>query len=246
MFLSCIINLASALPNKYCKAGEVGLVFVEGPSEQTATILETLKEKKVQATFVFATNSISETNKPLIKQAADDGHPIGLRANPDRNYEELTNETEISKDFDISINMLQEITGQDIKFTTVPLVNNQVQMPIFNYLASKNIIEVGYMFNPADTGKSPSEAVADFLKSKNKRYDAPIIFVYEQSVKDQDELKALITEIQKNWKIATLDKCLKDVKPGELGAGATSGSDSSGVDSVLSGAIMQIFAYFAL
>ena len=54
------------------------LTFDDGPSEQTATVLDILKEEGIHATFFLVGEEITAETEEIVKRMVEEGHTVGL------------------------------------------------------------------------------------------------------------------------------------------------------------------------
>ena len=96
----------------------VALTFDDGPNEDTARLLDILKEKEAKATF-FVQGRWAERYPELVKREVAEGHAVGSHSYSHPNLTAITVE-EMAADLDKSLQVLTRITGQTISLLRVP------------------------------------------------------------------------------------------------------------------------------
>lgn len=90
------------------------LTFDDGPSQNTLSVLDTLDEKQIKATFFVIGEEIalSEENKEILKEIVKRGHLIGLHTYC-HDYRTIYSSVDaFLSDYEKVFNMIEEITGQ--------------------------------------------------------------------------------------------------------------------------------------
>jgi peptidoglycan/xylan/chitin deacetylase (PgdA/CDA1 family) len=88
----------------------VYLTFDDGPSSNTAAILDLLAEYQVQATF-FVVGDTSEEGKALYQRIVSEGHSIGVHSYSHRYSEIYASEDAFFTDFYLMSDYLYDVTG---------------------------------------------------------------------------------------------------------------------------------------
>lgn len=95
---------------KVCDVKQVAFTFDDGPSQQTARLLDFLKENDIKVTFFLVGNRVGYYTDTVKRQVAE-GHEMGYHSFAHDNQKTLTAE-KIRGDFEHSNNKLKELTGQ--------------------------------------------------------------------------------------------------------------------------------------
>lgn len=74
------------------KPVKIYLTFDDGPSVNTESVLDTLKEYNVKATFFLVGNSVTEEYEGILQRMIDEGHEIGLHCSCHR-YNQVYSDT---------------------------------------------------------------------------------------------------------------------------------------------------------
>ncbi|KAF9920350.1 chitin deacetylase [Linnemannia zychae] len=107
--------------------GVWGLTFDDGPTANTPTLLATLKENKVKATFfVMGTNVVQ--NPEILKQEVADGHHLASHTWSHHPLTTLTNE-QIVAELKWTEKAVMDITGHQMKYVRPPYgdIDNRVR-----------------------------------------------------------------------------------------------------------------------
>ncbi|ORX88469.1 glycoside hydrolase/deacetylase [Basidiobolus meristosporus CBS 931.73] len=93
------------------KPGVFALTFDDGPSEYTGTLLATLKEKQIKATFFsVGTQAAKAGISKYLKQAYDEGHQIASHTNTHADLNKLT-ASQIKSEMELTEKAIQAATG---------------------------------------------------------------------------------------------------------------------------------------
>lgn len=110
------------------------LTFDDGPSYNTAAILDTLKEYDIKATFfVIASSKDTQQRRALMKREVDEGHTIGIHSWSHKYNYIYSSEENFLTDFNKMRNMVISATGVEPKFSRFPGgTNNTVSIKVNN------------------------------------------------------------------------------------------------------------------
>ncbi|MFF3454584.1 polysaccharide deacetylase family protein [Streptomyces sp. NPDC002730] len=93
------------------KATCIALTFDAGPGKDTARLLDTLKEKKVHATFFLLGKNHVLKHPDLVRRIADEGHEVANHTWSHRRLDELSAD-EIRDELSRTQEAISEITGR--------------------------------------------------------------------------------------------------------------------------------------
>jgi peptidoglycan/xylan/chitin deacetylase (PgdA/CDA1 family) len=231
------------------KPGLIAITFDDGPVGYTSKVLDTLDNNNCKATFHFTTHTRAKGNiKGLYRRAIDDGHTVGLRVHPGRNYDAMTS-NEVSKEMQTQANALKDAVGEDVRYARAPVENGEPNYDVYNSLAKRNITQTGYMYCLYDDAQTPEEAISNYttiLKDSNPKYDSFIFLLHDQMEEGFPLLEDMIT-IGRNmgYEMVTLDQCLSgySAKGGDKKSGK---KQKSGVDALMPYVSFTIAAFLAL
>ena len=247
LFLSFYKNVnATSLPGECMTKGECAIVFTDGPFSVTPEILDTFQNTKKKASFLFSLQHDTPQTQAIIKRAVDEGHTVGLRLDPGRDYSEAEREN-IELDINQQIENMDNITGESLTYITSTMGSDGKPDPVvYDYLYNKKLIQVGYSFCPFDDDQvDPVEATEKFFKRRNDKFDSFIILIYGNRLDSMDQLKEIMGKVtEKGFKLVTLDKCLDGY---EYGTDITKQKkNASGVSSFLNMSFMHLLINFTL
>ncbi|WUR02300.1 peptidoglycan-N-acetlyglucosamine deacetlyase (PgdA) [Vairimorpha necatrix] len=209
LYLLKIISVT--LPSTCSNAGLIALTFDEGPTSNTENILDLCQEKDILVTFHFTVHMLSSGKyRNVYKRAIEEGHTVGLRTTPTRNYDEMEPDV-INSDINKQIEAINKVTGSDIKFARSPVSDGDVNPEIYNTFVQNNIIQTYYNYGYPEDNKTP-EDFEFTISTASPQIDSFIVTLYENV--DLDELEELIDIGQKNgYEFVNMDQCLGDYEP---------------------------------
>lgn len=106
----------------------VYLTFDDGPSEVTNIVLDTLKEKNVNATFFLVGSEITKEREDIVKRAVAEGNALGVHAYDHSANHLYCNKKSFLKDFDLCQKRIQEVTGKKVKIHRYPWGSNNAYL----------------------------------------------------------------------------------------------------------------------
>ena len=192
-------NLAN--PNDTLK---VYLTFDDGPSENTAKILDILDDYGVKATF-FVIGHTDEESQALYKRIVDEGHTIGMHSYS-HNYSSLYSSLDsFSADFDKIQNLIYDVTGVDSIYYRFPggssnLVSNTNMAVFIKYLDDQGITYMDWNVSSGDATSqayTPDELVENVMSDVVK-YKTSVVLLHDSDTKENtvEALPKMIEELQ--------------------------------------------------
>lgn len=186
------------------QAQKVYLTFDDGPSENTAKILDILKEKNVKATF-FVIGKEDEESKALYQRIVAEGHTLGMHSFSHKYsviYDSLDSFTE---DVNHLRSYLASITGVEPDIMRFPggssnQVSNTDMAEFIRYLNEEDITY--YDWNVASGDATSQAYTADELVENVMtdvvKYDTSIVLMHDSSAKGTtvDALSSMIDQLQ--------------------------------------------------
>lgn len=218
-FLSISKVFCTVLKDTCISPGLIAITFDDGPTGYTPMIMDELEELDCPVTFHFTVQNRARGNiKSLYKRALEQNHSVGLRVNPGRNYNSMSQD-EIEEDIEAQIEALKDATGEDIKFARAPVEYGDVNTDVYNTFMKNNIVQTGYMYCLYDDATDPDEAINNYkkiLSQANPKFDSFIFLLHDEKEKDFPLLSEMV-EIgrEKGFEFVTLDKCLSGYTPEE-------------------------------
>ncbi len=192
------------------------LTFDDGPSEITPEILDTLKEKKVNATFFLVGNEITPEREVIVKRELAEGHQVGVHTYTHKKEEMYCDETLFFNDFQQCKNRIEEVTGEEVTLHRFPWgSNNGYVCPmvddLLEQLKSQGITSFDWNVSGED---SVSRDVAKATIYQNvakdlEKHNAPIILLHDSNT--MENTAAVLGEIidmirEKGYEFGTLDQ----------------------------------------
>lgn len=98
----------------------VFLTFDDGPSRQTAKILDILEQYQIKASFFVVSKDLTESGAEAMQRATVEGHVIGMHSHT-HDYKKIYASVEtLLKDYNEVYQMIQDTTGITPKFYRFP------------------------------------------------------------------------------------------------------------------------------
>ncbi|WP_075719397.1 polysaccharide deacetylase family protein [Roseburia sp. 499] len=183
---------------------KVYLTFDDGPSENTAKILDILKEKNVKATF-FVIGKEDEESRALYQRIVAEGHTLGMHSFSHK-YSVIYDSLEaFEEDVNHLRSYLAEITGEEPDIIRFPggssnQVSNTDMTEFIHYLNQEGITY--YDWNVASGDATSQAYTADELVQNVitdvEKYDTSIVLMHDAATKGTtvDALGPMIDQLQ--------------------------------------------------
>lgn len=166
------------------------LTFDDGPSANTAAILDILKEYNVKATF-FVVGKEDEESIAMYKRIVEEGHTLAMHSYSHKYstiYESLEN---FKADFEKIQNYLYDVTGEDCLYYRFPggssnQVSNTDMKEFINYLDEQGVTYFDWNVASGDATSqayTADELVDNVLKDVVK-YKTSIVLMHDASAKN--------------------------------------------------------------
>lgn len=189
------------------KEGEtqkVYLTFDDGPSENTAKILDILKEKGVKATF-FVIGQEDERSKELYQRIVAEGHTLGMHSFSHK-YSVIYESLEaFSEDVAHLQSYLAEVTGITPEIMRFPggsrnQVSNTDMTEFIRFLNEKGIVYYDWNVASGDATSqayTPDELVENVMNDVG-RFETSIVLMHDASNKSStvEALEPMIEKLQ--------------------------------------------------
>ncbi|WP_099468846.1 polysaccharide deacetylase family protein [Konateibacter massiliensis] len=165
------------------------LTFDDGPSENTAQILDILKEYDIKATF-FVVGNDTEEAKELYKRIVEEGHTLGMHSYSHR-YSDIYNSVEsFANDEKKLSDMLYETTGVRPTLYRFPggsgnLVSNIDMTEFIRYLNSENITYFDWNIASGDATSQnvDVDTLVDNVLNNVESYETSVILMHDDTEK---------------------------------------------------------------
>ena len=183
---------------------KVYLTFDDGPSSNTAKILDILDDYGVKATF-FVVGHTDEDSKALYKRIVDEGHTLGMHSYS-HNYSTLYSSLDsFAGDLDRIQNLLYDVTGVDCMYYRFPggssnLVSNTNMGVFIKYLNDQGVTYMDWNVSSGDATSqayTPDELVENVMADVVK-YKTSVVLLHDADGKDNtvEALPAMIEALQ--------------------------------------------------
>lgn len=182
----------------------VYLTFDDGPSDNTARILDILAEYEVKATF-FVVGKEGEKYQPLYNRIVKEGHTLGMHSYSHK-YDEIYQSVDTyAQDLDKLRGFLYRTTGELCRFCRFPggssnTVSSVDMHELISYLDEHEISYFDWNVSSGDAASayiSPEDIVKNCTEQLTSYHEA-IILLHDASNKDStvEALPELIETIQ--------------------------------------------------
>lgn len=183
---------------------KVYLTFDDGPSENTAKILDILKERNIKATF-FVIGQEDEESKALYRRIVAEGHTLGMHSFSHK-YDVIYKSLDAFKeDMEHLQSYLKEVTGVTPTIMRFPggssnKVSNVDVEELIRYVKEKGITYYDWNVVSGDATSqvyTPDELVENVMNDV-VRYDTSIVLMHDASAKGStvDALVPMIDQLQ--------------------------------------------------
>lgn len=183
---------------------KVYLTFDDGPSENTAKILDILKEKNIKATF-FVIGQEDEESKELYQRIVDEGHTLGMHSYSHK-YDVIYKSLDaFAEDMNHLQTYLEEVTGVTPTIMRFPggssnQVSNVDIKELIRYVKEQGITYYDWNVVSGDATSqvyTPDELVANVMDDVVK-YHTSVVLMHDSSAKAStvEALKPMIEQLQ--------------------------------------------------
>lgn len=182
------------------------LTFDDGPSKQTARVLDILKEKKVTATF-FVIHNGSKEAETLYKRIVEEGHQLAIHSYTHDYKKVYQSEQSFFEEYKAMQEFLQKVTGQkvsDFRFpggssntvTSKERIKGIIQQ--FNRLGIR-YYDWNVCSGDAEGKKASKQKIVDNVLKDAVKYNEPVILMHDAAPKDTtvDALPEIIDGLRK-------------------------------------------------
>lgn len=168
---------------------KVYLTFDEGPSENTAAILDILAEYDVKATF-FVVGSEDEEAQALYRRIVDEGHTLGMRSYSNKYSVIYQSEEAFEEDYMKLRDYLHEVTGTEPRYYRFPggssnQISNVPMSSLIDFLNQRGTVYYDWNVSAGDAASmayTPEEIVANVTEDVVK-YKTSVVLLHDSSDK---------------------------------------------------------------
>ncbi|MCR5667024.1 MAG: polysaccharide deacetylase [Eubacterium sp.] len=183
---------------------KVYLTFDDGPSDNTAAILDVLAEYNVKATF-FVNGKKDSESKKLYKRIVNEGHTLGMHSYSHK-YSEIYNSLDDFKaDFTKLRDYLEDVTGVTPVYYRFPggssnQVSNASMTTFISYLNDEGVTYFDWNVSSGDATSEAytTEDIISNVMGDVPNYSTSVVLLHDSNTKTTtvDALPSLIEELQ--------------------------------------------------
>lgn len=156
MILQCATKKIGSLEQEEKKM--VAFTFDDGPSENTAALLDALKERGVHATF-FVIGKQAEQHPELVARMAAEGHEVGNHSYSHDGFN-ITGREEMIEDYDKCSDLIEEYTGK--RPTLMRAVGGTSVDAISDYVVEQGLRLCGWKGGGPDYNQTDKNVVVNY------------------------------------------------------------------------------------
>lgn len=169
---------------------KVYLTFDDGPSSNTAAILDTLAQYNVKATF-FVVGKEDEESQEMYKRIVNEGHTLGMHSYSHKYsviYDSLEN---FEDDFTKIQNYLYDITGEDCHYYRFPggssnQVSNTDMKEFIKYLNDQDVTYFDWNVTSGDATSQAytADELVDNVLEDVVKYKTSVVLLHDANTKE--------------------------------------------------------------
>ena len=185
----------------------VAFTFDDGPSENTAALLDALKERGAHATF-FVVGKETEKRPELVARMAAEGHAVGNHSYSHDGIN-ITGRDEMIADYDKCSDLIQQYTGK--RPTLMRAVGGSSVESIRDYIVAQDLRLCGWMGGGPDYNQTDKDVVVSYYMKDGRCTiaDGDLVLLHENhtsSVAAALELMDLL--MQEGYRCVTVPELL--------------------------------------
>lgn len=170
------------------KKKTVYLTFDDGPSENTETVLDVLKENDVHATFFLIGSSITEDEEDTVKRIISEGNVIGVHTYSHKQNEIYASANSYLEDFKKAYEKIYEVTGLESKIFRFPWgsANNalgKIDKQVISTLESEGFQYYDWNVSAEDSVGTPTaDSILQNIKKDYNKYNEAVVLMHDSSI----------------------------------------------------------------
>lgn len=190
------------------------LTFDDGPSEQTAKVLDILKEEGIHATFFLIGEEITPEREEIVKRMVEEGHTVGLHTYC-HDYDTIYRSVDdFLKDYEMLYRRIYEVTGTQPSIFRFPggstnRYGKTVIQSVKTEMERRGFCYYDWNVSAEDMVGTPTRySIRTNIFKDLFRYDEPVILMHDSAMNELtvSMLKDIIQEIRKGgYQFDTLD-----------------------------------------
>lgn len=203
-----VVSVAANDESNRAQEGDVHkvyLTFDDGPSSNTAEILDLLAQYNVKATF-FVVGKTDEESLAMYKRIVEEGHTLGMHSYSHKYsviYDSLDN---FAADFTQIQNYLYEVTGEDCIYYRFPggssnKVSNTDMSEFIGYLNEQGVTYFDWNVSSGDATSQAytAQELVDNVMQDVVKYKTSVVLMHDADSKDTTvEALGMILEALQN------------------------------------------------
>lgn len=194
---------------------KVYLTFDNGPSENTAAILDILAEYDVKATF-FVTGKEDEESKELYQRIVEEGHTLGMHSYSNKYNVIYESEDAFRDDYQKIKNYLYELTGVECHYYRFPggssnQISNVPMNSLIQYLNEEQCVYFDWNVSAGDAASAAytAEEIVENVTEDVEKYKTSVVLLHDSENKSAtvEAIGPLIEALQEmNAEILPIDE----------------------------------------
>ena len=166
----------------------VYLTFDDGPSKNTETVLDVLKENGVHATFFLIGSSITEEKTEIVKRIISEGNMIGIHTYSHKQNEIYASVNSYLEDFKKAYDKIYEVTGIQAKIFRFPWgsANNalgKIDKQVIAILEKEGFQYYDWNVSAEDSVGTPTaESILKNIKKDYNKYNEAVVLMHDSAV----------------------------------------------------------------
>lgn len=183
---------------------KVYLTFDDGPSDNTAAILDTLKQYNVKATF-FVVGKTDEQSKAMYQRIVNEGHTLGMHSYSHKYSVIYDSLDSFETDFYQIQNYLYDVTGRECTFYRFPggssnQVSNTDMTEFIKFLNEENVTYFDWNVSSGDATSQAytADELVDNVLADVVKYKTSVVLMHDSNTKGTtvEALGPMIEELQ--------------------------------------------------
>ncbi len=192
------------------------LTFDDGPSANTAKVLDILKENNIKATFFVVNNDI-ESHQELYKRIVDEGHTIGIHTYSHQYSRIYASVDDYLEDFNKMFEKVYNLTG--VKPTvfrfpggSINTYNQHIYFELIAEMLRRGFTYYDWNVSSGDAGETfTSEAIYQAVVNGTATKSKSIVLMHDSSTKHTtvNALQRIIDQYKETHEFKALDNTVK-------------------------------------
>lgn len=183
---------------------KVYLTFDDGPSENTAAILDILAEYDIQATF-FVTGKEDEESQEIYQRIVEEGHTLGMHSYSNKYSVIYQSKDAFTKDYEQLKDYLAEVTGTEPKYYRFPggssnQISNVSMSELIQFLDSQDVVYYDWNVSAGDAASAAytADEIVENVTGDVVKYKTSVVLLHDSEDKSEtvEAIRPLIEALQ--------------------------------------------------